>query len=86
MREESEMVDLTEDGDKESKPDVHARAASIADQQDMVALLQEQLRQARDGLARRQASLDAIKRESSIQPFSAYNYFKPGEVVDLTDL
>ena len=84
------MVDLTQDGDRdkaeESKPNIQARAASIADQQDMVALLQEQLRQARDGLARRQASLDAIKRESSIQPFSAYNYFKPGEVVDLTDL
>lgn len=84
------MVDLTLEPDgeeEEAKPNLHARALSVADHQDMVLLLQEQLRQARDDLSRRQVALDTAKvKVESGQTFSAYKYFTPGEVVDLTDL
>lgn len=82
------MVDLTLDPEPqraEAKPNLKARAASVAEHQDMVLLLQEQLRQARDDLSRRKTSYDAaVKVENGA--FSAYKYFKPGEVVDLTDM
>ena len=45
----------------ETKPNLHARAVSVAEHQDMVQLLQEQLRQARDDLSRRQIALDTAK-------------------------
>ncbi|EJD50725.1 hypothetical protein AURDEDRAFT_182121 [Auricularia subglabra TFB-10046 SS5] len=81
----SDTVDLTQDDASAPAPAVAKaeRAASVIEQKELVGMLQEQLRHAREELARKQAS---FKVEQTPEPFSAYQYFTPGEVIDLTDL
>jgi len=78
----NEPIDLTEDGDP-VKALAAMRFASVAGHVDVVNLLHEQLRQAKEDLEASRLRLQDIKAS---QEFSAYQFFKPGEVIDLTDL
>ncbi|KAH7102518.1 hypothetical protein BKA62DRAFT_105935 [Auriculariales sp. MPI-PUGE-AT-0066] len=83
-------IDLTK-GEEEDPPKplsiLSSRHASIVNRLDVVNLLQEQLRQAKDDLQASRAALSGAKPQvTPAIPFSVYDYYKPGEVVDMTDL
>ena len=75
-------IDLTQDEDNKANVFMK-RSGSVMSHLNAVNLLQEQLRQAKDSLITSRRAMEDVKPRPA---FNVGDFFRQGEVIDLTDL